>query len=104
MKRLEDGAYDPETVNLLREVLDETWEELSPKQKARTQKSDIALRILRLAMRGERDPVRLRIGAVTEIVADNTIASVDQPDSDNRRPPAPSVRLESGKGSQKGQG
>ena len=90
MRHLEDGAYDPETVTLLREVLDETWEKLSPKQRARTQKSDIALRILRLAMRGERDPVRLRIGAVTEIVADNTIALIDQPDFD-KRPPAASV-------------
>jgi hypothetical protein len=102
MRQLEDGAYDPETVNLLREVLDEAWEKLSPEQQARSQKSDIALRILRLAMRGERDPVRLRIGAVTEIVADNTIALVDQPDFD-KRPPAPSLHLESGQGSRKRQ-
>jgi hypothetical protein len=68
MRRPEDGAYDPETVNLLRDVLDEAWKRLSPEQRARTQKSDVALRILRLAMRGERDPVKLRTSAVTEVV------------------------------------
>jgi hypothetical protein len=71
MRRLEDGAYDPETVNLLRGVLDEAWERLSPEQQARTQKSDVALRILRLALRGERDPVKLRTSAMTEVVAIN---------------------------------
>jgi hypothetical protein len=77
MRRLEDGAYDPETVNLLREVLDEAWKSLSPERQARTRKSDVALRILRLALRGERDPVKLRTGAVTEAVAiDNTTSMV----------------------------
>jgi hypothetical protein len=72
MRRPEDGSFDPETVNLLRGVLDDAWERLSPEQQARTQKSDVALRILRLAMRGERDPVKLRMSAVTEVVAGNS--------------------------------
>jgi hypothetical protein len=68
MRRPEDGAYDSETVNLLRDVLNDAWKRLSPEQRARTQKSDVALRILRLARRGERDPVKLRTSAVTEVV------------------------------------
>jgi hypothetical protein len=100
MRRPEDGAYDPETVDLLRQVLDEAWESFSPEQQARTQKSDVALRILRLAMRGERDPVKLRMGAVTEVVT----PMVDglKPEFE-KRPAAPSVRQESGQDSRKRQ-
>jgi hypothetical protein len=53
-------AYDSETVALLRKVLDEAWENLSPKQRAGITKSDLAQRILLVALQGERDPARLR--------------------------------------------
>jgi hypothetical protein len=56
--------HDSETVRLLRDVLDDAWERLTFEQRARTQKSEVALRILRLAQRGERDPMRLRAGAI----------------------------------------
>ena len=56
--------YDSETVMLLRGVLDDAWERLTFEQRAQTQKSEVALRILRLAQRGERDPMRLRAGAI----------------------------------------
>jgi hypothetical protein len=93
MRQPKDGAFDPETVNLLRGVLDDAWERLSPEQQARTQKSDVALRILRLAMRGERDPVKLRMSAVTEVVADNstTILADTLKAEFEKRPPAPSI-------------
>ena len=72
MEQPERGRFDLETLKLLREVLDEAWERLSPKQRARIQKSDIALRILRHALGGERDPAKLWRAAVTEVlVADN---------------------------------
>ncbi len=72
MARADGGfAYDPETAVLLREVLDDAWRNLPPEQRVRTQKSDLALRILRLANRGERDPVKLCVGAVAEVVAEN---------------------------------
>jgi hypothetical protein len=64
------GSLDPETVALLRQILEDTWEPLTLEQRARTPKSEIALRILRLAQRGERDPIRLRSGAVTGLVRD----------------------------------
>jgi len=63
----EGGAYDPETVTLLRAVLDEAWANLLPAQKARTSKSDLAERILEVAAQGERDPIRLRTHAVTGV-------------------------------------
>jgi cell division protein FtsL len=56
--------YDPETLAFLRQVLDDTWERLTFEQRAQTQKSEVALRILRLAQRAERDPMRLRAGAI----------------------------------------
>jgi hypothetical protein len=52
MEKPEGGRFDLETLKLLREVLDEAWERLSPRQRARIQKSDIELRILRHAGRG----------------------------------------------------
>jgi hypothetical protein len=63
------GSFDPEAVALLRQVLEEAWERLTPEQRARTSKSEVALRVLRLARRGERDPIRLRAGAITGIVS-----------------------------------
>jgi hypothetical protein len=52
------GSYDSETVTLLRAILDDAWERLTFEQRARTQKSEVAMRILRLARQGERDPMR----------------------------------------------
>ena len=58
--------YDTDTVTLLRDILEDAWEHLTFEQRAQTPKSEIALRILRLARRGERDPMRLRAGAIDE--------------------------------------
>jgi hypothetical protein len=91
------GSYDPETIVLLREVLDSAWRSLSPEQRIRTQKSDLALRILRLAHRGERDPVKLRVGAVTAVVFNQDGAAFNGPHID-KRPRAPPV----GSGAPKG--
>jgi hypothetical protein len=68
MKMLEGGAYDPETVALLGTPLDEAWANLLPEQQAATDKRVLAKRILKLAAQGERDPVRLRTGALVEVV------------------------------------
>jgi hypothetical protein len=67
---VEPGAYDPEMLNTLRAVLDEAWTSLTREQQAQTTKSEMALRILRLAHRGERDPVRLRAAAFLELLPD----------------------------------
>jgi hypothetical protein len=53
---------------LMRSVLDAAWNSLSPAQQARTSKSHVAERMLRLAARGERDPARLRLRAVVEVI------------------------------------
>ena len=68
MKRSSEGAYDPATLTLLRSVLDDAWDELPPARRASTPKSEVAVRILRLARRGERDPSKLRAAALTGVV------------------------------------
>ena len=63
-------SYDSETVTLMRDILEDAWERLTSEQRAQTPKSEVALRILRLARRGERDPMRLRAGAITGAIAE----------------------------------
>jgi hypothetical protein len=58
------GAYDPETLNVLRGALDQAWALLPDERKAVTFKADMADRILKRAAEGERDPVKLRVAAL----------------------------------------
>jgi hypothetical protein len=58
------GAYDPETLNVMHDALDQAWALLSDHDKAGTLKSDMVHRILRCASEGERDPARLRAAAL----------------------------------------
>ena len=60
-------AFTPETLKLLQSVLDDAWISLRPAERARTSKTQVAVRILEAASAGERDPVRLRIQAVTGV-------------------------------------
>ena len=54
------SAYDPETVQLLRTVLDEAWDALQPYYRDQISKSRMAECVLRQAASGERHPRRLR--------------------------------------------
>lgn len=67
-------SFDPETITLLRAALDHAWLSLSPEQQARTTKSYLAQRILKLAAEGERDPARLRAYASATITTTLKIA------------------------------
>jgi hypothetical protein len=69
MKIPEGGSYDPETITLLRTVLDAAWDALLPEHQARSSKSHLAEHLLKLAAQGERDPVRLRTRALNEIIS-----------------------------------
>ena len=57
--------FDPETVAMLREVLDDTWSRL-PAGQTNVTRSFLAERILKAAKAGERDPAKLRARAITE--------------------------------------
>lgn len=61
-------VFTPETLKLLQSVLDDAWISLRPAERARTSKTQVAVRILEAASAGERDPARLRIQAVTGVV------------------------------------
>ena len=52
--------YDPETLILLRMVLDEAWAALPDGSKSEAVKSEMAQHILKQAANGVRDPDRLR--------------------------------------------
>ena len=52
-------AYTPETVKLLQCVLDDAWASMRPDEKARSNKTLVAVRILEAAAAGERNPERL---------------------------------------------
>jgi hypothetical protein len=56
--------FDPETVTLLREALDDAWACLLPELQATMQKTALAERTLKSAARGERDRKRLRAAAL----------------------------------------
>jgi hypothetical protein len=58
----------PETIELLQNVLDETWESLRPEERSRTSEEQIAIRLLDKARAGEKNPFRLRIAAIDGIV------------------------------------
>jgi hypothetical protein len=62
-------SFDPETVTLLRETLDDAWASLRPQQQAAMQKSALAVCMLKSAARGERNRSRLRDAALSGLVA-----------------------------------
>ena len=69
MDSREPVRFDPETVSLLRETLDDAWACLPPQQKAVTSRTLLAEGILKSAAKGEREPRRLRDAALTAIAA-----------------------------------
>jgi hypothetical protein len=59
--------FDPETIAMLREVLDDTWSCL-PAGQTNVTRSQLAERILKAAKAGERDPAKLRARAIAEVI------------------------------------
>ena len=59
-------SFDPETVTLLRETLEDAWACLRPEQQATMQKTALAVRILKTAAQGQRDRQRLRDAALVD--------------------------------------
>ena len=62
-------GFDPETIALLRSVLDDAWDSLPPGQQATTLKTLLAERILESAAKGERDRRRLLDAALRGLAA-----------------------------------
>jgi hypothetical protein len=68
MKTMAGGVYDPETIELLRAVLDGAWNSLAAEAQAHSSKCLLAERILRLAATGERNPIRLRAAGLIGLI------------------------------------
>ena len=58
------AQFDPETIALLRETLDDAWACLRPDQRARVSRTLLAEGIINSARDGERNPERLRDAAL----------------------------------------
>jgi hypothetical protein len=64
-EKMKRGAhFDPETIKIMRAVLDDAWAALRPNQQRELAKVHLAERILAAAANGERDPARLRARAL----------------------------------------
>jgi hypothetical protein len=59
--------FDPTTVAMLRNVLEDAWSRL-PAGQTEITRSLLAERILKAAKTGERNPTRLRARAIAEVV------------------------------------
>ena len=62
-----NGFFDPQTLAILRAVFEEACELLPPDQRSHEMRSALAVRILKHAAEGERNPTRLRTFALMEI-------------------------------------
>jgi hypothetical protein len=69
------ARYDPDTLIVLRNALDEAWALLPDDRKSESRKSDMARRILKKAAEGVRDPLRLRAYALVGPVDEPITAS-----------------------------
>ena len=65
------GSFDPETLVIVETAFDEAWITLKNSGSS-IRPNELARRICRLAMEGERDPVRLHDRALGELIPATT--------------------------------
>jgi hypothetical protein len=64
MLGFQNSSFDPQTLVMLETAFDEAWLTLKAVGNTTVRPDDLARSVLRLAMDGERDPVRLHDGAL----------------------------------------
>ena len=64
MRGFQTSSFDPQTLSILEAVFDEAWLTLKAIGNTTVRPDELARSLLRLAMEGERDPVRLHDGAL----------------------------------------
>lgn len=62
-----EGAFDPETLTILKNVFDEACALVPEAEHTPDIRTNLAARIINLAIKGERDPIRLRTYALMEV-------------------------------------
>ena len=68
MRGFQSSSFDPQTLVVLETVFDEAWLTLKSVGNRTVRPDELARSLLRLAMEGERDPVRLHDGALEGLV------------------------------------
>jgi hypothetical protein len=68
MRTFHANAFDPQTLVVLETAFDEAWLTLKAIGNTSIKPDELARSMLRLAMEGERDPVRLHDGALKGLV------------------------------------
>jgi hypothetical protein len=64
MRGFQNSSFDPQTLVVLEAAFDEAWLTLKAVGNSTIRPDELARSLLRLAMDGERDPVRLHDGAL----------------------------------------
>jgi hypothetical protein len=64
MKNIQEMLFDPETIGVLKTVLEDSWASLIRHQQRVLLKTQLAERVLAASAEGERDPGRLRARAM----------------------------------------
>ena len=64
MRGFPSSSFDPQTLVILESAFDEAWLTLKAVGNRTVRPDELARSMLRLAMEGERDPVRLHDGAL----------------------------------------
>jgi hypothetical protein len=68
MRGFHSSSFDPQTLVLLEAAFDEAWLTLKAVGNTTVRPDELARSVLRLAMEGERDPVRLHDGALQGLI------------------------------------
>jgi hypothetical protein len=68
MRGFQSTSFDPQTLVVLETAFDEAWLTLKAIGNTTVRPDELARSVLRLAMDGERDPVRLHDGALKGLV------------------------------------
>jgi hypothetical protein len=72
MRGFHNNAFDPQTLVLLEAAFDEAWWTLKSVGNTTVKPDELARSVLRLAMEGERDPVRLHDEALEGLLPATT--------------------------------
>jgi len=72
MRGFHNSSFDPQTLVLIEKAFDEAWLTLKSVGNKTVKPDELARAVLRLAMEGERDPVRLQDGALERVLPATT--------------------------------
>jgi hypothetical protein len=72
MRGFDNSAFDPQTLVLLEAAFDEAWLTLKSVGNKTVKPDELARAVLRLAMEGERNPIRLSDGALEGLLPATT--------------------------------